>query len=97
MSRRCELTGVGVQYGNKVSHSQRKTRRRFEPNMRVVRFLSESIGQEFKLRINAHCMRSVEKAGGIDEFMIKARDESLSINAKAIKKKITDKRNEVAL
>jgi len=94
MSRRCELSGVGVQYGNKVSHSQKKTRRRFEPNMRVVRFLSESVGQEFRLRVNAHSMRTVEKLGGIDEYMLKISDDVLSDNAKIVRRKIIDKRNE---
>ncbi|MGI4775632.1 MAG: 50S ribosomal protein L28 [Janthinobacterium lividum] len=95
MSRRCELSGVGVQYGNKVSHSQRKTRRRFEPNMRVVRFLSEVLGQQFRLRVNAHCMRSVEKAGGIDHYIIKIKEDKLSINAKTLRKKIIDRKSEI--
>ena len=53
MSRKCELTGVGVQFGNNVSHSQRKTRRRFEPNIKIVKCLSEFTGQEYKLKVVA--------------------------------------------
>ena len=94
MSRRCELSGVGVQYGNKVSHSQRKTRRRFEPNVRIVSFLSESTGQKFKFKVNAHCMRTVEKLGGIDEYMLKVSSDLLSVPAKALKRKITELRKE---
>jgi large subunit ribosomal protein L28 len=90
MSRRCELSGVGVQYGNKVSHSQRKTRRRFEPNVKVVSFLSESTGLKFKFKVNMHCMRTVEKLGGIDEYMLKVSADLLSVPAKALKRKITD-------
>jgi large subunit ribosomal protein L28 len=62
--------------------------------MRVVRFLSESVGQEFRLRVNAHSMRTVEKLGGIDEYMLKVSDDVLSDNAKVIRRKIIDKRNE---
>ncbi|MFY9589410.1 50S ribosomal protein L28 [Rickettsia endosymbiont of Halotydeus destructor] len=88
MSRRCELTGVGVLYGNNVSHSQRKTRRRFEPNLRSVKFTSDATAQEYRLSVNAKCIRSVEKAGGFDEYMIKVSNNILSDNAKAIKRKI---------
>ena len=93
MSRRCELSGTGVQFGNNVSHSQRKTRRRFEPNMRKVRFFSELVAQEFRFNVNVACMRSVEKAGGIDQFMIKACDDKLSTKAKVAKRKIMAKSN----
>lgn len=88
MSRKCELTGVGVQFGNNVSHSQRKTRRRFEPNIKVVRCKSESTGQEYKLKLVARCIRSIEKAGGFDQFIINARDCKMSDKAKSIRKEI---------
>lgn len=94
MSRRCELSGVGVLYGNKVSHSQRKTRKRFEPNMKVVRFLSDLIKEQFRFRVNAHCIRSVEKIGGFDEYMLKVSNDLLSDRAKIIKKRISEKKKE---
>ena len=92
MSRRCELSGVGVLHGNKVSHSQRKTRRRFEPNLRVVRFISDLIGQEYRLSVNAKCMRSVEKVGGFDAYMLKVSSDILSDKAQMIKRKIVEKK-----
>ncbi|ABV75744.1 50S ribosomal protein L28 [Rickettsia rickettsii] len=88
MSRKCELTGVGVLYGNNVSHSQRKTRRRFEPNLRSVKFTSDITAGEYRLSVNARCISSVEKAGGFDAYILKADDNVLSGNARAIKKKI---------
>ncbi|WPY00731.1 50S ribosomal protein L28 [Candidatus Trichorickettsia mobilis] len=94
MSRKCELTGVGVLYGNKVSHSERKTRRRFEPNMRVVRFVSDVTGSQYKFRVNARCIRSVEKTGGFDEYMIKISENMLSDRAKLVKRKIITKKAE---
>ena len=91
MSRRCELTGVAVQYGNNVSHSQRKTRRRFEPNIRSVIYTSELTGGKYKLKVVAKTMRSIEKLGGLDAFMLKAKSTSMSIKAKRLKKEITKK------
>lgn len=95
MSRRCELTGVGVQFGNNVSHSQRKTRRRFEPNVKVVRYVSEITGQEYTLKIIARCMRSIEKAGGFDNFILNAKDCKMSDRAKSIRNTIKKMKKEL--
>lgn len=92
MSSKCELSGVGVLYGNKVSHSERKTRRRFEPNNKVVRFVSDLMGEKYRFRINARCIRSVEKAGGFDQYMLKVSEDVLSDKAKIVKRKIVDKK-----
>lgn len=89
MSRKCELTGVGVQFGNNVSHSQRKTRRRFEPNLRVIKYASELTGREYAFRVNARCIRTVDKVGGFDNFIIDAAKVcKLSCYAKAVRKEI---------
>lgn len=88
MSRRCELTGVGVQFGNNVSHSNRKTRRRFEPNIKVIKCVSELTGQDYKLKVIARCIRSIEKAGGFDAFILNAKACKMSDKAKSIKKEI---------
>jgi large subunit ribosomal protein L28 len=81
MSRRCELTGKAVLTGNLVSHSNRKTRRRFLPNLCRVTLISDALGRSVKLRITAHALRSVEHRGGLDAFLLKARDEELSPKA----------------
>lgn len=94
MSQKCELSGVGVMYGNKVSHSQRKTRRRFEPNIKIVRFLSDLMGEQYRFKVNAKCIRSVEKTGGFDEYMLKVSDDILSDKAKVVKRKIVNKKME---
>ncbi|MFT4096913.1 MAG: 50S ribosomal protein L28 [Rhodoblastus sp.] len=91
MSRRCELTGKAVQTGNLVSHSNRKTRTRFLPNLCNVTLQSEALGRPVRLRIAAAALRSVEHRGGIDAFLLKARDVELSINARAIKREIVKK------
>ena len=91
MSRRCELTGKAVQSGNLVSHSNRKTRTRFLPNLCNVTLMSEALKRPVRLRIAAAALRSVEHRGGIDAFLIKARDTELSDGARALKREIVKK------
>lgn len=91
MSRRCELTGKSVQSGNNVSHAHNKTRRRFLPNLCNVNLLSESLGRNFRLKISAHALRSVEHRGGLDAYLLKARKNELSLKARRIKTEIEKK------
>jgi large subunit ribosomal protein L28 len=88
MSRVCELTGKGPMTGNKVSHANNKSRRRFLPNLNVVTLISDKLGQSFKLRISAHALRSVDHRGGLDAFLAKAKDDELSAKALKIKKDV---------
>jgi large subunit ribosomal protein L28 len=94
MARRCELTGKGVLTGNKVSHANNKTRTRFLPNLCDVHLLSDAMGQGYNFRVSAIALKSVEHAGGLDAFLIKAREESLSLKARRLKRQIM-KRTEV--
>ena len=96
MSRRCELTGKAVQYGNKVSHSNRKTRTRFLPNLVQVTLLSKSLERAVRLRVTAAALRSVEHRGGLDNFLVKARDVELSDGALNLKREVEKKRAETA-
>ncbi len=88
MSRRCEFTGKAVMSGNNVSHAHNKTRRIFRPNLNDVTLLSESLGRSFKFRISAAALRSVDHRGGLDAFLLKAKDGELSSNALKVKKEI---------
>jgi large subunit ribosomal protein L28 len=94
MSRRCELTGKAVQSGNKVSHSNRKTRTRFLPNLVQVTLISDALERAVRLRISAAALRSVEHSGGLDDFLLKARESELSEDAVALKREIAKKRSE---
>jgi len=93
MSRRCELTGKAVLSGNLVSHSNRKTRRRFLPNLCQVTLISDALGRSVRLRISAHALRSVEHRGGLDAFLAKARAEELSQRARELKREIVKARS----
>jgi len=94
MSRRCELTGKAVQSGNNVSHSNRKTRTRFLPNLVQVTLISDALGRSVRLRVAAAAVRSVEHRGGLDNFLVKASDAELSSGAVALKREIVKKRAE---
>lgn len=92
MSRVCELTGKAVMTGNNVSHAHNKTRRRFLPNLTKATLMSEVLGRSISFRLTTHALRSVEHNDGLDNFLIKARDEKLSAKAVKIKKEIKKKK-----
>ncbi len=91
MARRCELTGKAVQTGHLVSHSNRKTKTRFLPNLCSVTLISDALGRRVRLRIAAASLRSVEHRGGLDAFLLKAHDEDLSHKTRALKREIAKK------
>jgi large subunit ribosomal protein L28 len=92
MSRRCDLTGKTAQTGHKVSHSNRKTKRRFLPNLCNVTLISDALDRSVKLRISANALKSVDHRGGLDAFLIKAKDDELSAKARDLKREIEKKR-----
>lgn len=88
MSRRCELTGKGVQTGNNVSHAQNKTRRRFMPNLQQVSLQSEVLGEVVRLRVASSALRTVEKKGGLDAYLLDADDSVLSFKMRRLRRRI---------
>ena len=72
MSKVCQVTGKGPVVGNNVSHSHRKTRRRFLPNLHTHRFWSEAENRFVKLRVSAAGMRIIDK-NGIDAVIADMR------------------------
>jgi large subunit ribosomal protein L28 len=91
MSRRCELTGKTAQTGHKVSHSNRKTKRRFLPNLCSVTMISDALGRAVRLRVSANAVKSVDHRGGLDAFLLKAKSEELSPRALELKRQIEKK------
>jgi large subunit ribosomal protein L28 len=96
MARRCELTGKAVLVGNNVSHANNKSKRRFLPNLKSVSLISDALERTVKLRISTHALRSVEHRGGLDAFLVKAREEELSPRARDLRKDVIAKRAEKA-
>jgi large subunit ribosomal protein L28 len=91
MSRRCELTGKGAQVGHRVSHSNIKTKRRFFANLVNVTMMSEALGQSVRLRISTNALKTVDRRGGLDAFLVKAKEEQLSTRAREVKRKVEKK------
>ncbi|MBE9488638.1 MAG: 50S ribosomal protein L28 [Bacteroidetes bacterium] len=61
--RICQITGKRAQSGNNVSHSHKKTKRTFAPNLRTKRFFLEEEGRWVTLKVSAHAMRTINKNG----------------------------------
>ena len=88
MSKKCELTGKIPMKGHNVSHANNKTKRRFLPNLKKVRFKSESLNKSLKLTVSNAGMRTVDKKGSFDEFLKTVKNKNLSPRLKKLKKVI---------
>ena len=91
MSKKCELTGKIPLKGHKVSHANNKTKRRFLPNLKKVKFKSEILKKILRLTVSNAGMRSVDKKGSFDQFLKTAKSRDLSLRLKKIKKFIISK------
>ena len=96
MPWRCELTGMTRQIGHRVSHSNRKTKRRFLPNLLRVTLMSDSLNRSVRLRISANALKTVDHRGGLDAFLLAAKDDELSVRALDLKRQVVKKRAEAA-
>lgn len=84
----CALTGKKVQFGNNVSHSKRRTRRTFNPNIQKVTFTSSVLGCDISLKISVRALRTVQKKGGLDSFLIKTADKDLAEEGLRLKRRV---------
>ncbi|MEM7169668.1 MAG: 50S ribosomal protein L28 [Pseudomonadota bacterium] len=88
MARRCDFTGKGVQTGNNVSHANNKTRRRFLPNLQQVSLISDALGETVQVRVSTQAIRTIEKNGGIDAYLLSTPTAKLGKKARDIKRRI---------
>lgn len=63
MARFCELTGKGPMTGNHVSHSNRKTKRRFLPNLQKKKFYIPELDEVIELKVSTSALRTISKKG----------------------------------
>ena len=96
MARRCELTGKGVQSGHNVSHANNKTKRVFRPNLQTVSLASDTLGQMISLKISMNALRTLDRRGGLDAYLLKARDEVLSPKALRLKREVAKRQKAAA-
>ena len=88
MSRRCSITGKSVMAGNNVSHAHNKTRRRFLPNIQSTSLLSDVLKQPIRLRLATDTIRTIEKNGGLDAYLLATPDKKLTNQAIRLKRRI---------
>ena len=88
MAKRCQLTGKSVMSGNNVSHANNRTRRRFLPNLQSASMQSEILDRKVRLRVATSAMRTVEKHGGLDAFLLQARNAELAEEAQQLRREI---------
>ena len=93
MSSKCELTGKKYLSGNNVSHAKNRTKRRFLPNLQNISFLSDKLGKKVQLKVATSTIRTVEKKGGLDEYLINTSNTKLASTGLKLKKLILSKNN----
>ena len=88
MTKKCELTGKNPMKGHNVSHANNKTKRRFLPNLKKVKFKSEILNKSLRLTVSNAGVRSVDKKGSFDQFIKSAKTRDLSLRLKKLKKSL---------
>ena len=88
MSKKCQLTGKTYLSGNNVSHAKNRSKRRFLPNLQNVSFTSDRLRKSIQLKVAASTIRTVEKKGGLDEYLLKTSNAKLPMEALKLKKQI---------
>ena len=88
MAKKCAVSGKGVMAGNNVSHAHNKTRRRFLPNLQATSLYSETLGKMIRLKLSTRAIRSIEHKGGLDVYLLAARNERLLPEALKVKRQI---------
>ncbi len=93
MSKVCEISGKKPMSGNNVSHANNRTKRRFIPNLQNVKLYSGALQKYINLNITVRTMKTVEKNGGLDSYLIKTSNRNLADTAIKIKKQILKNNN----
>ncbi len=88
MPRIIQLTGKMGKSGHNVAHSNHKTNRRFVPNIQKVTLHSEALKRDVSLRVCTRALRTVQKHGGLDGFLVKMADHELAETGRRLKRKV---------
>lgn len=88
MARRCAVSGKGVLVGNNVSHANNKSRRRYLPNLQHRRLYSETLKQQFRVRLTVAAMRTIDKHGGLDGFLVDSTRADLPSDLARVQERI---------
>ena len=88
MPRRGHLTGTHSHPGQNVSHSNRKSKRRFAPNLQHAHLHSDALGRSVHIRVSTRALRTVQKRGGLDAYLLSSDDAKLPPEALALKRQV---------
>ena len=88
MTRACDLTETTILVGNRVSHSNHKTKRKFLPNLQNITLFSDALGKKMSMKIAMRTLRTIDKYGGLDGFLLSMSNIKLSLKAKTLRKKV---------
>lgn len=89
MARKCSIVkGKGTSFGNSVSHSNRKTRRKFLPNMQNISLMSEALGVSVSLRLTPKGLRTIEHNDGLDNYLLNTFFAKLTPEARTLRKRV---------
>jgi large subunit ribosomal protein L28 len=88
MPRRCHLTGTKTQSGHNVSHSNRRTKRVFAPNLQKASLFSNTLNQSVGMQITTRALRTVQRHGGIDAYLLATADDRLAPEGLRLKRRI---------
>jgi len=88
MARRCQLTGKQTLFGHNVSHSNRKTNRRFDPNLQKATLYSDALRRPVALRVLTRALRTVSRAGGLDAYLLRTDDAKLAPEGQRLKRQV---------
>ncbi len=89
MTRRCSITGKSILVGNRVSHSNTKTKHRFMPNLQNKWLYSDILGSSIRIRLTTGAMRTIDHAGGLDAYLLKTPVAKLPPEGAELKKRIS--------
>merc|ERR1740124_75396 len=89
-SRRGLYDGRDIRSGNNVSHSERKTKRKFKPNVFVKRVYSETLDEMIRFRLTTSALRTIDKVGGLDNYLLNSKNVFEGTGL-AVKKRILEK------
>jgi large subunit ribosomal protein L28 len=88
MSQVCELTGRRPAYGNRVSHSNIKSRVRWMPNLRSKSYEIPELRRTLSLLLSTRAIRTIDKLGGITQALFAAKEQELSERLQKIRRQL---------
>lgn len=96
MARVCEVTGTRANFGNKVSHSNIKTRTRWNANLKSKKFVIPELSRSVTLYVSTGAIRTIDKVGGLTQALFTLKAEKMSDRVQKLKAQILKKRRSVS-